>query len=260
MHRPARVQDRTGRRGAAGGRSGGVRLGAGWPAVGRRDAGLSERHHLEEGGGRVRRARRPREGADRRRTATASTTRRPCSSTRFRFPTGVKVWRKGILVTAAPDILYAEDTNGDDKADERKVLYRGFGEGNQQHRVNGLRWGLDNWLYVGNGDSGGVIKSHGRAHTNPKRKRGSSKSTSTAATCASAPTRARSTPSRARRSSAASATTGATGSAATTATRCGTTRSTTTTSAATRTSPRRRTRSRSASAPARPPSFPRAKR
>src|SRR5438034_817121 len=75
------------------------------------------------------------------------------------FPTGVKVWRKGILVTAAPEIFYAEDKDGDDKADERKVLYRGFGEGNQQHRVNGLRWGLDNWLYVGNGDSGGVIKS-----------------------------------------------------------------------------------------------------
>jgi hypothetical protein len=39
------------------------------------------------------------------------------------------------------------------------TLYEGFGEGNQQHRVNGLRWGLDNWLYVGNGDSGGVIKA-----------------------------------------------------------------------------------------------------
>ena len=36
------------------------------------------------------------------------------------FPTGVKVWRKGILVTAAPEIFYAEDTDGDDKADERK--------------------------------------------------------------------------------------------------------------------------------------------
>jgi putative membrane-bound dehydrogenase-like protein len=75
------------------------------------------------------------------------------------FPTGIKVWRKGILVTAAPEIIYAEDKDGDDKADEKKVLYRGFGEGNQQHRVNGLRWGLDNWLHVGNGDSGGVIKS-----------------------------------------------------------------------------------------------------
>src|SRR5262249_52892498 len=42
------------------------------------------------------------------------------------FPTGVKVWRKGILVTAAPDIFYAEDTDGDDQADKRIVLYRGF--------------------------------------------------------------------------------------------------------------------------------------
>jgi putative membrane-bound dehydrogenase-like protein len=75
------------------------------------------------------------------------------------FPTGVKVWRNGILVTAAPDILYAEDIDGDSVADVQKVLYRGFGEGNQQHRVNGLRWGLDNWLYVGNGDSGGIIKT-----------------------------------------------------------------------------------------------------
>ena len=28
------------------------------------------------------------------------------------FPTGVTVWRKGVLVCAAPDILYAEDTDG----------------------------------------------------------------------------------------------------------------------------------------------------
>lgn len=83
------------------------------------------------------------------------------------FPTGIKVWRKGILVTAAPEIIYAEDKDGDDKADEKKVLYRGFGEGNQQHRVNGLRWGLDNWLHVGNGDSGGVIRSLGRIGVSP---------------------------------------------------------------------------------------------
>src|SRR5262249_13875028 len=29
------------------------------------------------------------------------------------FPTGVTVWRKGVLVCAAPDVLYAEDTDGD---------------------------------------------------------------------------------------------------------------------------------------------------
>lgn len=75
------------------------------------------------------------------------------------FPTGVKVWRQGILVTAAPDIFYAEDTDGDGTADHREVLYQGFGEGNQQHRVNGLSWGLDNWLHVANGDSGGMVRS-----------------------------------------------------------------------------------------------------
>jgi putative membrane-bound dehydrogenase-like protein len=75
------------------------------------------------------------------------------------FPTGVTPWRKGILVSAAPHLLYAEDTNGDGTADERRVLFDGFGEGNQQHRFNGFEYGLDNWLYGANGDSGGVIRS-----------------------------------------------------------------------------------------------------
>jgi putative membrane-bound dehydrogenase-like protein len=75
------------------------------------------------------------------------------------FPTGIKVWRKGVLVAAAPLIFYAEDTTGNGRADRQVTLYEGFGEGNQQHRVNGLRWGIDNWLYVGNGNSGGKIKS-----------------------------------------------------------------------------------------------------
>jgi putative membrane-bound dehydrogenase-like protein len=75
------------------------------------------------------------------------------------FPTGVMPWRNGILVTCAPDIFYAEDTDGDGKADKREVLFTGFREGNQQHRVNGLTWGLDNWIYGANGDSAGRIKS-----------------------------------------------------------------------------------------------------
>jgi putative membrane-bound dehydrogenase-like protein len=75
------------------------------------------------------------------------------------FPTGVLSWRKGVLVTCAPDIFYAEDTDGDGKADKKEVLFTGFVEGNQQHRVNTLAWGLDNWIYVANGDSGGRVKS-----------------------------------------------------------------------------------------------------
>lgn len=77
------------------------------------------------------------------------------------FPTGVHRWRNGVVITAAPEILYAEDSDGDGVADIRKTLFQGFAEGNQQHRVNGLRYGLDHQLYVANGDSGGTIKNVG---------------------------------------------------------------------------------------------------
>jgi putative membrane-bound dehydrogenase-like protein len=74
------------------------------------------------------------------------------------YPSGVLPWKKGALITAAPHIVYAEDTDGDGRADTRETLYSGFVEGNQQHRVNGLARGLDNWIYVANGDSGGTIR------------------------------------------------------------------------------------------------------
>lgn len=75
------------------------------------------------------------------------------------FPNGVKAWRNGVLVSAAPEVFYAEDTDGDGIADKRETLFQGFVEGNQQHRANGLQWGVDNWLYMANGDSGGTVKS-----------------------------------------------------------------------------------------------------
>ena len=77
------------------------------------------------------------------------------------FPTGVMPWRDGVLISAAPDILFARDTDGDGRADESRVLFTGFGEGNHQHRMNGFEYGLDNWVYGANGDSGGVITSPG---------------------------------------------------------------------------------------------------
>jgi putative membrane-bound dehydrogenase-like protein len=79
---------------------------------------------------------------------------------RLPFPTGVTVWRKGVLVCAAPDIIYAEDTDGDDKADVRRVLFSGFGTENYQARVNSLTYGLDGWVYGACGLFGGDIHSH----------------------------------------------------------------------------------------------------
>jgi putative membrane-bound dehydrogenase-like protein len=75
------------------------------------------------------------------------------------FPTGVFAWRDGVLIAAAPDILFCADTDGDGKADRREVLFSGFEPGNQQHRFNGFDWGLDGWVYAANGDSGGTVRS-----------------------------------------------------------------------------------------------------
>ena len=76
---------------------------------------------------------------------------------KLRYPTDVKVWRDGAIICDAPDIIYAEDTDDDGKADVRTVLFTGFATHNGQARVNSLQWGLDNWLYGSCGLFGGVI-------------------------------------------------------------------------------------------------------
>ncbi|MAG93846.1 MAG: dehydrogenase, partial [Planctomycetaceae bacterium] len=77
----------------------------------------------------------------------------------LRFPTDIKLWRDGVLVCDAPDILYAEDTTGDGRANVRKVLFSGFETKNPHARVNSLRLGLDNWIYGSGGLFGGQITS-----------------------------------------------------------------------------------------------------
>jgi putative membrane-bound dehydrogenase-like protein len=63
------------------------------------------------------------------------------------FPNGVMAWKKGVLVTSAPDILYLGDNDGDGRADERRVVLTGFAALNPQIRANGLVYGIDNWIY-----------------------------------------------------------------------------------------------------------------
>lgn len=77
------------------------------------------------------------------------------------FPNSVLPWNGGVLVTAAPDLWFFKDTDGDGKADERRVVFTGFGTGNQQLRANGLFWGLDGWVYGANGRSDGVVQTRG---------------------------------------------------------------------------------------------------
>ena len=76
------------------------------------------------------------------------------------YPNSLTPWRNGVEITCAPDILYAEDTDGDGKADKREILYSGFDVGNPQYRMNGIKWGMDGWLYCAHGDAaeGGELK------------------------------------------------------------------------------------------------------
>ncbi len=79
------------------------------------------------------------------------------------FPTGVLPWREGILVCAAPDILFAVDNNDDGVADDVQKLYSGFATHNYHARVNSLRYGLDGWVYGSGGLFGGLITTPGNA-------------------------------------------------------------------------------------------------
>ncbi|MBL9126143.1 MAG: hypothetical protein JNL97_00780, partial [Verrucomicrobiales bacterium] len=77
------------------------------------------------------------------------------------FPSSVQPWRDGLLVSAAPQVVFLRDRDGDGKADERRVVLSGFAEGNQQLRVNALTWRPDNWVYGANGRSDGDVIADG---------------------------------------------------------------------------------------------------
>ena len=94
------------------------------------------------------------------------------------LPAGVMAYGKGVLVTAAPDVLYLADEDGDGRAERRETLLTGFAFTNPQHTVNTPVYGLDNWIYLAHegpaeaiiykdvfGDPGHSIRFPGRPET-----------------------------------------------------------------------------------------------
>lgn len=74
--------------------------------------------------------------------------------------TSMLPWKGGLIVTAAPNILYLKDTNGDGKSDIREILFSGFFQNNSEAQVTSLKLGIDNWIYANNrGQSGKVVFS-----------------------------------------------------------------------------------------------------
>src|SRR5215217_1465917 len=65
------------------------------------------------------------------------------------LPNSIMRWKKGLLITDAPNVFYFEDTNGDGKADVKDTMLTGFALSNPQHNLNSPVLGIDNWIYLG---------------------------------------------------------------------------------------------------------------
>jgi putative membrane-bound dehydrogenase-like protein len=63
------------------------------------------------------------------------------------IPTSLTFSRGGVIVHQAPHTLYLKDTNGDDVADERRVLFTGWSTGDTHAGPSNLVYGFDNWIY-----------------------------------------------------------------------------------------------------------------
>lgn len=56
------------------------------------------------------------------------------------IPQSVMPVKGGAYVTASTQVLFFADTDGDDVADERRVVFDGFGNADVHHMIHGLRW------------------------------------------------------------------------------------------------------------------------
>ncbi len=74
------------------------------------------------------------------------------------WPTAIFPFDGGLFVGDAPHLYYFKDTDGDGKADEKKLVLTGFGTSNVQGLMNSFRWGLDNRIHVACSSTGGQLR------------------------------------------------------------------------------------------------------
>ncbi|MFM8573824.1 MAG: PVC-type heme-binding CxxCH protein [Pirellula sp.] len=81
------------------------------------------------------------------------------------IPSGIAVGHGGVWVANAPDILFLQDTDGDDVADKSTVVVTGFGRIDTHELPNALTWGPDGYLYGLNGVfNPSVVEQDGKRH------------------------------------------------------------------------------------------------
>lgn len=80
------------------------------------------------------------------------------------IPTSMVFTNGGIMVSQAPYFIFLKDTDGDDKADVRKIVIEGWGTFDTHAGPSNLKYGLDNqiWGVVGYSGFEGVIAGENR--------------------------------------------------------------------------------------------------
>jgi putative membrane-bound dehydrogenase-like protein len=63
------------------------------------------------------------------------------------IPTSMVKVPGGLIVTQAPEVLFLADKDGDDRADEKRVLFSGFSTSDTHAGPSNLRLGFDGWVY-----------------------------------------------------------------------------------------------------------------
>jgi len=66
---------------------------------------------------------------------------------RLSIPTSILRVHDGVLVHQAPHTLFLRDRDGDDRADERHVVFTGWSTADTHAGPSNLRYGLDNWIW-----------------------------------------------------------------------------------------------------------------
>ncbi len=66
------------------------------------------------------------------------------------LPRAILTLDNKVLIGEPPHLWLCEDTNGDGTADTKISIYENFSRkesGNVEHKINGLQWTMDNWIY-----------------------------------------------------------------------------------------------------------------
>lgn len=80
------------------------------------------------------------------------------------IPTALTFADGGVIVQQAPETLFLKDTDGDDRADVRKVLFEGWSQRDTHAGPSNTFYGLDNWIWGVLGYSGFEGTVGGEAH------------------------------------------------------------------------------------------------